>query len=304
MAMAAATGAAISAGRVVGAVAVAGAACVAWGFVEAHRFTVRRANVPVLPAGASPLTVLHVSDLHLTPRQRDKVAWVRSLADEDVDLVVTTGDNIAHVDAVEPLAEAFAPFAGTPGVFVFGSNDYNGPKPINPFKYFAGPSRLSARPRTLPTDALRAALGALGWVDLNNGRARVSVGGSDLTVVGLDDPHIGLDAMPPDDPEIGDVRLGVVHAPYERAVGALMDDGARVVFAGHTHGGQVCVPGFGALVTNCDLPRAMAKGLHHWPASTSDTWLHVSAGLGTSPYAPVRFACRPEATILTLVPAS
>ena len=80
----------------------------------------------------------------------------------------------------------------------------------------------------------------------------------------------------------------------------MADDGFDLLFAGHTHGGQVCVPLVGALVTNCDLDRRMAKGLHRWPRS--DAWLHVSAGLGTSPTAPVRFACPPEATVLTLIP--
>jgi len=80
----------------------------------------------------------------------------------------------------------------------------------------------------------------------------------------------------------------------------IAEDGFNLLLAGHTHGGQVCVPGVGALVTNCGLHRSMAKGLHRWPGS--DAWLHVSAGLGTHPTAPVRFACPPEASILTLIP--
>ena len=84
-------------------------------------------------------------------------------------------------------------------------------------------------------------------------------------------------------------------------------DGCELVLAGHTHGGQLCVPFAGALVTNCDLDRSRASGLHGWPGARPGTpggeesvWLHVSAGLGTSPYTPVRFACRPEASLLTL----
>ena len=73
------------------------------------------------------------------------------------------------------------------------------------------------------------------------------------------------------------------------------------MLAGHTHGGQVAVPFVGALVTNCDLPLRYAKGLHRWRHDRAETWLHVSAGLGTSPYAPIRFACPPEATLMTLV---
>jgi predicted MPP superfamily phosphohydrolase len=121
----------------------------------------------------------------------------------------------------------------------------------------------------------------------------------------MDDPHIGRDAMPPVEGARGALHLGVVHAPYARALSELRDDGADLMFAGHTHGGQVCVPGYGALVTNCDLDRRKVKGLSTWPGARDDaesTWLHVSAGAGTSPFAPVRFACRPEATVLTLMP--
>ena len=70
------------------------------------------------------------------------------------------------------------------------------------------------------------------------------------------------------------------------------------MLAGHTHGGQLRIPGYGALVTNCDLDAARVKGLSRY----GNAYLHVSAGLGPSPYARIRVACRPEATLLTLVP--
>ena len=69
------------------------------------------------------------------------------------------------------------------------------------------------------------------------------------------------------------------------------------------------MPGVGALVTNCDLDRGRASGLSQWPGRLGDPraadhmYLHVSAGLGTSPFTPVRLACRPEATLLRLLPA-
>lgn len=287
-----------------GALGVA-AAGLAWGAVEAHAFALRRVSVGVLPAGMGELKVLHLSDLHMTAAQKDKVEWVRSLARLEPDLVVVTGDNLGAADAVPAVERALGAFSGTPGVFVFGSNDYFAPKPINPFQYFGGPSRLHGERQELPVEELRATLAGFGWVDLNNARARVTVGGRPVSFVGLDDPHIGRDKVPAADSEsLGandDLRIGVVHAPYARALEALAADGAAIVFAGHTHGGQVCVPGYGALVTNCDLARRQAKGLSRWRGSDRlHTWLHVSAGLGTSPFVPLRFACRPEATLVTL----
>ncbi|WP_291378398.1 metallophosphoesterase [Demequina sp.] len=285
-------------------IGAAGAACVAWGFAEAHAFTTRRVTVPLLAPGSAPVRVLHLSDLHLTPGQRDKIAWTASLAHERPDLVVVTGDNLAHVDAVPALAEALASLLTVPGLFVFGSNDYYAPHLKNPFGYFAGPSKARHAQVRLPTERLRSVFLEAGWHDLNNARAVLDVGGLAVSAVGMDDPHIERDRMPsPDTGERGQLHLGVVHAPYRRALQELAADGADLMLAGHTHGGQVCVPGFGALVTNCDLDRRRVKGLSTWPGDgtgADDAWLHVSAGAGTSPFAPVRFACRPEATVLTL----
>jgi len=283
----------------------AGAAGLAWGLAEAHAFTVRRVTVPVLPPGSDELTVLHVSDLHMTPSQRDKVQWAASLAGEYPDLVVVTGDNLSHAGAVPAVAESLAGLFGVPGLFVFGSNDYWAPTPLNPLKYFAGPSRVKGDRAELPTESLRQVFLDAGWHDLNNARAAFELDGLSVTAVGMDDPHCRRDAMPAPAGERGDLHLGVVHAPYLRALGALRSDDVDLMLAGHTHGGQVTVPFYGALVTNCDLDARRVKGLSTWPGESIDdgsTWLHVSAGAGTSPYAPVRFACRPEATVLTLVP--
>jgi predicted MPP superfamily phosphohydrolase len=254
--------------------------------------------------------VLHLSDVHLVPSQRAKLRWIRTLAELKPDLVVNTGDNWAHPDALKPLLEALGPLLDVPGGFVYGSNDYFRPVPKNPFTYFRGPTALRPDPRELPSEALTEAFVAAGWRDLTNARAVVAVSGATVDLVGLDDPHIDRDRMPPPTSVSADatLRIGVVHAPYARALRALRDDGAGLVLAGHTHGGQVCVPGFGALVTNCDLDRRRAKGLSGWPGARPDApggeasvWLNVSAGIGTSPYARVRFACRPEAIVLDLV---
>ncbi|HEY8457670.1 MAG TPA: metallophosphoesterase [Actinopolymorphaceae bacterium] len=287
------------------ALAAAGTACVAYArLYEVRAYRLRRFDIPVLPPGSRPLRVLHISDLHLTPSQMHKVEWVRGLAALEPDLVVNTGDNIAHPDAVPVLLHAYEGLLELPGVFVFGSNDYYAPVRRNPARYLLqreAPPALTEP--TLPTEDLRRAFTEAGWLDLNNAKGEVKADGRRFAFAGVDDPHIRWDqyekiAGPAD--TSAELAIGVTHAPYRRVLDAMVADGYRLILAGHTHGGQLCVPIYGALVTNCDLDTKRAKGVSRW----GPAWLHVSAGLGTSPFALVRFACYPEASLLTLQPAA
>jgi len=274
---------------------------------ECRAFVLRRVDVPCLPPDARPLRVLHLSDLHMTPGQTAKQSWVRGLADLEPDLVVNTGDNLAHMAAVPVVLRAYGDLLDVPGVFVLGSNDYFSPVLKNPARYLL-PSGGNRPPRSarLPWEALRDGFCERGWIDLDNRRGELKVGDLRLSFAGVDDPHLcydDLDAVTgPADPS-ADLTIGVAHAPYLRVLDAFTRDGYSLILAGHTHGGQLRLPGLGALVTNCDLDRGRAQGLHRHTAAGATSWLHVSAGLGTSPYAPVRFCCRPEATLLTLLPA-
>ncbi|GIG63886.1 metallophosphoesterase [Phytomonospora endophytica] len=282
-------------------IAAAGAATLAYASLyERLKFTLRRFDVPVLDSDAEPLRVLQISDLHMTPGQRLKQDWTASLAALDPDLVLLTGDNLAHVDAVPGVARALEPLFDYPGAFVFGSNDYFGPVLKNPFGYF-NKNKVNRPGPELPTGELRDLLLKGGWADLNNQRTTLKAGGRTIELAGVDDPHIELDdydAVAGPVSAEADVSIGVTHAPVGRILDAMAVDGFDLITAGHTHGGQVCVPFYGALVTNCDLDRKRVKGL----SRHGDSYLHVSAGMGTSPYTPVRFACPPEASVLTLVP--
>lgn len=285
----------------------AGAGTLAYAsLVERNLFTLRRFDVPVLPPETEPLRVLHLSDLHLTPSQHRKERWVASLAGTDPDLVVVTGDFLAHPEAVPAVARALGPLLDLPGAFVFGSNDYGGPVWKNPLGYLWRSSQTHVvEGEPLPTEDLRTTLVEAGWVDLNNARTTLKAGGRTVELVGVDDPHVGYDDYASVAGPVSadaDVHVAVTHTPEPSVLDAMAADGFSLLLAGHTHGGQVCVPGVGALVTNCGLDRRMAKGLHPWPSDDGrSAWLHVSAGVGTHPTAPVRFACRPEASILTLV---
>lgn len=285
----------------------AGAASVAalgyaWGY-ELRAFRLRHADVPVLPPGTGPLRVLHVSDIHMTARQSWKVGWLRSLGALQPHLVVDTGDNLGSVDGVEPLLAALGSLLDVPGVFVPGSNDFHAPKPKNPVRYLLPDTGRRIRGRPLPWPRVRDAFTAAGWHDLTHRRTTLSLAGLTVEVAGVNDPHIKADRYERIAGPVttdSDVALGLVHAPEPRVLRRFAADGFALTFSGHTHGGQLRVPGYGALVTNCGLDTKRARGLSRW--DDCRMWMHVSAGLGTSPYAPVRFACPPEATLLTLVP--
>ena len=275
--------------------------------VEIHRYTLREAELQILPPGARTRRVLHISDIHLVPGQERKLAFLRHLETLRPHLVIDTRDNIAAAASIPVLAEAIAPLLRRPGAFVMGSNDMYAPSPKNPARYLLPDPRPAGmtepREPTLPVEELAATLTAHGWKDLTNTRATIELGGLELRLVGVDDPHLERDEMPPAPaaeppaPEHGNVlRIGVAHAPYRRVLDAFVDDGSELILAGHTHGGQLRLPGIGALVTNCDLPRHQARGVSHWHGVP----MNVSAGMGASPYSDYRLLTPPEATLLTL----
>ena len=307
----------------IGAGAAVGAGLFAWGtLVERNRFTVRHEAIPALAPEARSITILHLSDLHMAPWQSRKQNWIAALARTvEPDLVVTTGDLLGHADGLAGVRRALDAFAGVPGAFVHGSNDVYGPQAKNPLTYFTGPSRSRGNPAAeLDTRALERYLAdELGWFDLNNRARAIELRGSRLELVGVDDAHRGWDRIDQVPARLEELRenagwndddrqdsetvvLGLTHAPYRRVLDAFTTNGVDVIFAGHTHGGQVRIPGLPALVTNCDVPRAQAQGLSLWHHARRSSWLEVSAGLGTSIWAPVRFSCPPEAVVVTLTP--
>ena len=267
-------------------------------------YVLREAEMPILPPGHAPIRILHFSDLHLTPARKSEIADIKSFAQYKPDLVISTGDFLAHMDAVPVTLDALEPLLDTPGLFVFGSNDYYAPKPKNPLKYLLPDHGERIHGQDLPWPELDLALQARGWKNLNHHRTAISINGTTIEARGTDDAHLEFDdySLVAGPPANCDISIGVTHAPYLRILKGMSDDGLDAIFAGHTHGGQVRLPWFGgsrALTTNCDLPHWRARGLTQFG---KEPYLHVSAGMGTSPFARIRVASPPEVSLVTLTP--
>ena len=266
-------------------------------------YQLRQAEIPILPAGHAPIRVLHFSDLHLTPARKTEIADIKSFIDLSPDLVISTGDFLAHKDAVGPVLDALGDLLDLPGLFVFGSNDYYAPSFKNPFSYLMkddGSRKLGAK---LPWQKLQKQLTKAGWKDLNHNKVKLKVNGVVIEARGTDDAHLELDDYRKVAGRVSktvDIAIGVTHAPYERVLAGMAQDKLDLIFAGHTHGGQIRLPWIGgskSITTNCDLENWRSRGV---TKVNDEPWLNVSAGMGMSPFAPIRFACPPEVSLITL----
>ncbi|MHA2787867.1 metallophosphoesterase [Corynebacterium sp. S7] len=286
--------------------AVAGAAVVAYGVSELNNFRLKTYELPLLEPGTlrgkEAFTILHISDLHMIKGQETKIAWVSALDSLSPDLVINTGDNLSDERAVPDTLRALGPLLNRPGAFVFGTNDYWAPRMVNPLKYLTGAKRTPSY-IDLPWKGMRAAFIEHGWQDATHKRLEFQVGSVRLAIAGVDDPHHNLDdydqvagAPNPD----ADLSIGLLHAPYRRVLERFEADGYQLALSGHTHGGQICLPGERAIITNADIDRKRASGLHRF----GKMWMEVSNGLGTSRFAPVRIFCRPSASLIKVTERS
>jgi uncharacterized protein len=290
--------------RWLGAAGGAAAASLLWAYaVERRWYVLRHVTVPALrPAAAGPLRILHVTDLHQLPGQDHRLEFIRSCLAAAPDLIVATGDLLESDDSIDEVVLTLGDAArDRVGLAVLGAHDYWGAVAKNPAEYLFAPERRRYG-RRLDTRRLIDGLVAGGYEVVENRRTTVKTAAGIVDVAGLGDPHVDLDRphvvdwAAPDD-EVA-LRLGLVHAPYRRAVSLLAASGYDLILTGHTHGGQLRVPFAGALVNNSDLPLRQSRGLSR---AGEGAWLHVSAGLGHSRFAPIRFSCRPEASIIDVV---
>lgn len=266
-------------------------------------YRLREVQLPILPKGRPALRVLHFSDLHLTPKRKREIADIQSFESLNPDLVIATGDFLGDENAIETVLMALEPILDLPGFFVFGSNDYFGPRFKNPFSYLRSDIGKRRLGKPLETAKLNQGLTSRGWINLNETKVLCKVRGLSIEARGTDDAHLELDnyeKVAGQRNQSADLSIGVTHAPYERVLSKMAKDNLDLIFAGHTHGGQVRIPWIGgsrSLTTNCDLPNWRSRGL---TKVKGEPHLNVSAGMGYSRFAPIRICCDSEVTLLTL----
>ena len=208
----------------IGGLGAAGMGALAYGASQTSNFQLKEYELPLLAPGTlrgqDSFDVLHIADLHMIPGAKRKVEFVSSLDALEPDLVINTGDNLSDLRGVPWVLDALGPLLDRPGAFVFGTNDYWAPKPVNPFKYLLDQKREPSYV-DLPWEGMRAAFIERGWRDATHHRLEFKVGDVRLALAGVDDPHHDLDryeeiaGAPNAD---ADLSIGLLHAPYRRVL--------------------------------------------------------------------------------------
>lgn len=256
-----------------------GSLCIAYGFlIEPTWVEVTHVRVPLarLAAGSPSIRIVQVSDLHVEASPRNEVELPVLVRAQRPDLIVFTGDALNSARGEERFLACMRELASIAPLYaVEGNWDVI---------QFQGS-------RILQRSAARVLEGES--VDL-------VLHGVELTLAGLSYgeestlPEL-LRRLPPNRPVVF-----LNHTPDP--ILELADAGIDLVLAGHTHGGQVRLPGYGALLTLARHGKRFEAGLYR----ERGTWLYVNRGLGMEGgLAPrVRFLARPEVTVLELVPTS
>jgi uncharacterized protein len=241
--------------------------------------------------GRKSLKILHLSDLHLIEPETDKIAFLQSISKEDVDLVFLTGDVFQNETGLQYATKILSKMPRLGAYAILGNHDYYSYNMVNKtlgriYKPWRSPEQRRDVTRHLE------ALDWAGFKVLHNDIQRFDAEG--FSIVGLD--YFGikpeeLRAMTDSVPD-NHLLFGLFHVPKKLKM--IADAGIDIGFGGHTHGGQIRIPRFGALITDSELKRTEASGL----IRRGRTMFHISRGMGADPRSNVRLFCPPAATII------
>jgi predicted MPP superfamily phosphohydrolase len=269
-------------GKTALAFAALGALCMVYGrFVEPRWLEVTTTRVPTsrLPAGHRGVRIVHLSDLHSESRPRLEHGLPEVVAGLRPDAIVFTGDAANSADGVPTFRACLASLAKVAPTFVVKGN-------WDTF-FFPEVERFAGTGATELDSAVAT-------VDVAGTKVHIAGAGFADAVRGL---FPALADLPPEGPAVM-----IQHPPYPDAVPARYASRIDLICAGHTHGGQVALPWYGALLTFSKFGKRYERGLY---ALDAGGYLYVSRGIGMEggPAPRVRFCARPEVALIELVPA-
>lgn len=240
---------------------------------------------------AGELRILHLSDLHLCEPESHKLDFLAGLDLASFDLVVLTGDIFENYSGLKYADKILSARPRLGAYAVLGNHDCYDYNMLH--KTFGRIWRRHRHPKQFrDTRPIVDALESCGFVVLRN--TAVNIPEEGLHIVGIDYPTMEDGALEELLRQAPNTHLKIVlqHVPFR--LKRLERLGVDLALAGHTHGGQVRVPGIGALITDSELPRHEASGIV-WRGKTA---IHVSRGLGADPRSNIRLFCPPAATAL------
>ena len=265
-----------------------------WG--DRWGFRLQPLRIPC-PRLARPLRILQLSDTHLLVKDRAKQRFIQRLTDDEWDFVFHTGD-ICEEAAAEPLFPALLSRSPRYGAYaVLGNHDHLRLTRREQLIEMITRQHLVLPDRLSDGRDSQARLEAGGrWRVLMNEAVTHEIDGQQIVIAGVDDPftHHGDLQQTMRHVKKADVLIGLVHVPTDLA--SFSQRGFDVVLCGHTHGGQIRLPFVGAMMTQCDLPRRHARGLHQ----VGRTMVHVSQGMGAGTLLRMRMLCPPTAYAILL----
>ena len=264
-------------------------------WIEPHWPHLRRISVRIQKSLPGPLTILHLSDLHFTKNHFHLNRFFNRLAKLEPDLVLVTGDFMDSTEGIPFCIANLRKLKPRKGIYaVFGNHDYRSYPPLGVWRHlFTNQDSFTWRPESELTQ-LKEALAQVGVKVLFNQSVTLPLAkGSELVLVGLDDPVSGRSDIDRAFSGIrnGALRIAMTHSPM--TFPSLSEHGVDLAFAGHTHGGQIRIPGMGPLA----VLRSRVSPIID---STSEYGFHgiVSRGMGAQPIVRMRLFCRPEAVLI------
>lgn len=280
-----------------------GAALYAWWESTAVEVTQHRLTIRDLPPGLDGLRMLHVSDTHF-PADGDSVGrFLERIRPLEYDLACCTGDYVETSAGWDAAADALTQLRAPYGVYAtLGAHDYCQPvRNLEEWMSFSVDRALRTPRRFVNPGPFVERLESAGIVVLRNEWRSLDVGGEELQIGGAGDDSVRMARLESALPPPGGFSMLLTHAP-DAALRLLPPDrgGPSLVLCGHTHGGQIRVPGWGAPLRQSRLvSRKRPDGVF----DVGGTQVVVSRGFGTA-HVPLRFACRPEIGLITLTGAS